>query len=57
MAQGVKDLVLSLEKTGLLLWNGFDLWPRNFLMSQSMAKKKGNSSYRCKGMREREKPP
>lgn len=28
MVQRVKDLVLSLEWLGLLLWPGFDPWPR-----------------------------
>ena len=31
-AQQVKDPVLSLDRLGLLLWLGFDPWPRNFCM-------------------------
>ena len=30
MEQRVKDLVLSLQWLGLLLWHGFNPWPRNF---------------------------
>ena len=29
MAQQVKDLTLSLQQLGLLLWHGFDPWPGN----------------------------
>ena len=32
MAQWVKDLALSLQQLGLLLWPRFDPWPRNFHM-------------------------
>ena len=32
VAQWVKDLVLSLQQLGLLLWHRFDPWPRNFCM-------------------------
>ena len=32
--QWVKDLALSLQQLGLLLWCGFDRWPRNFHMLQ-----------------------
>ena len=28
--QQVKDLALSLQWLGLLLWRGFDPWPGNF---------------------------
>lgn len=37
--QWVKDLVLSLQLLGLLLWHGFDLWPKNFSMPQLPPKK------------------
>ena len=30
MAQQVKDLAWSLQGLRLLLWRGFDPWPRNF---------------------------
>ena len=36
----VKDLVLSLQWLGLLLWHGFSPWPRNFHMLQERQKKK-----------------
>lgn len=29
MAQWVKDLVLSLQQPGMLLWRGFDPWSGN----------------------------
>ena len=32
VAQWVKDLALLLQWLGLLLWQGFSLWPRNFHM-------------------------
>ena len=38
MAQRVKDLVLSLQWLGLLLWRGFDPWTRNFHMLRAWAK-------------------
>ena len=41
VAQHVKDLVLSLQRLGLLLWCRFDSWPRNFHMPQAWPKKKG----------------
>ena len=40
MAQQVKDLVLSLQQLGLLLWYRFDPWPGNFHMPQVQPKKK-----------------
>ena len=33
VAQQVKDLALSVQHLGSLLWNGFDPWPGNFHMS------------------------
>ena len=40
MAQQVKDLVLSLQQLGLLLWYRFDPWPGNFHMPWLWPKKK-----------------
>ena len=40
VAQWVKDMALSLEWLGSLLWLGFDPWPRNFHVSQAWPKKK-----------------
>ena len=40
MAQQVKELALSLLWRGLLLWQGFDHWPGNFLMLWMQPKKK-----------------
>ena len=40
MAQYVKDLVLSLQQLGLLLWCGFDPWPRSFHRPQVQPEKK-----------------
>ena len=34
MAQWVKDLVLSLQRLGWLLWLGLDTWPENFHVPQ-----------------------
>ena len=34
VAQWVKDLALSLQQLGSLLWCGFDLWPGNFYVLQ-----------------------
>ena len=38
--QWVKDLVISLQHLGLLLWHGFDPWPRNFHMPWAWLLKK-----------------
>ena len=48
MAQWVKDLVLSPLWLRLLLWLGFDLWPRNTckLQEQPKRKKETNTSLR-----------
>ena len=43
MAQWVKDQALSLQQLGLLLWPGFDPWPRNFWMPWAWPKKKKKS--------------
>ena len=40
MAQQVKGPALSLLWLRLLLWLGFDPWPRNFCMLQAGQKKK-----------------
>ena len=32
VVQHVKDLALSLQRLGSLLWHGFDPWPWNFHM-------------------------
>ena len=39
MAQGVKDLALSLQQLGLPLWRGFHPWSRNFHMPRVRPKK------------------
>ena len=38
--QRIKDLVLSLQWPGLLLWYGFDPWPGNFHMLHGHGPKK-----------------
>ena len=40
MVQQVKDLVLSLQWLGSLLWHSFDPWPGNFYMLWVQPKKK-----------------
>ena len=45
VVQGVKDLALSLQRLGSLLWSRFDPWPRNFCM----AKKKGGGDLTLGG--------
>ena len=39
--QWVKDLALSLQWLWVLLWLGFDPWPREFHMPWTQPKKKG----------------
>ena len=39
MVQQVKDLVLSLQQLGSLLWHKLDSWPRNFHMPWAWPKK------------------
>ena len=34
VAQQIKDLALSLQRLGSLLWHRVDPWPRNFHMPQ-----------------------
>ena len=40
MVQGGKDLALSLQRLTLLLRQGFNPWPENFLYAASAAKKR-----------------
>ena len=40
VAQQVKDLALSVQWPGSLLWCGFDPWPRNFCMPWAWPHKK-----------------
>ena len=40
MAQWVKETALSVRQLLLLLWRGFDPWPRNIHMLQVLLKKK-----------------
>ena len=40
MAQQTKDPALSLQPLGLLLWCGFNPWPRNFHLLWCSKKKK-----------------
>ena len=42
VAQWVKDPALSLQWLWLLLWHGFDPWPRNFHMPWAQPKKNLN---------------
>ena len=44
VAKQGKDLVVSLQQLGLLLWRGFDPWPRNFHMLWARPKKGGGAS-------------
>ena len=48
MVQAGKDPALTLQQLRLLLWHGFDLWPRNFHMPwvwpKNMAR---NISFNC----------
>ena len=44
MAQQVKDPALSLQQLRLLLWRGFDPWPRNFCTLQDRPKKKNKTT-------------
>ena len=37
--QQVKNLALSLQQLGSLLWHGFDPWPGKFFMLQAQPKK------------------
>ena len=42
----VKDLMLSLLQLWLLLWYGFNSWPRNFSMLRAWPKRKVTSSFK-----------
>ena len=44
VVQQVKDLVLSQQQPGSLLWRGFDLWPGNFHMLQGQQVKQKNKT-------------
>ena len=50
-----KDLVLSLQQLGSLLWCGFDLWPWDFLRLQVWPKKKKRKEKKSERERERER--
>jgi len=39
VAQWLKELALSLQQLGSLLWCGFDIWLRNFHMPWAWPKK------------------
>ena len=45
MEQQVKDLVLSLQWFRLLLWCGFDPWPRSFHMLMAWPKRKKKARF------------
>ena len=47
----VKDPALSLLWLGSPLWRGFNPWPRNFCMLQSMAKRKKETKRKKKKKR------
>lgn len=52
VAPCVKDLILSLQRLGLLPWRGFEPWPRNFPYALGSAKnnlkiKKKKNSLMC----------
>lgn len=36
MVQWVRDLLLSLQRLGSMLWHGFDPWPVNFHTAKKM---------------------
>ena len=48
MVQCVKDLALSLQGLGLLLWCGFDPWPGNVHVLQVQPKKKKKKKQKKK---------
>ena len=56
MPQQVRDLVLSLQWLGLLLWAGLDPWPKNFYKLWVWPKKKNcflSSRFTGLGIREK----
>ena len=55
MAHWVKDLVLSLQRSGLMLWLRFDLWLRNFHTLWAKKKKKKKKRLAKKGKNSEEK--
>ena len=48
VVQQVKDLALSLQQLGLLLWHGFDPWLGNFQTYWAQTKKKKRKRKRKK---------
>ena len=48
MVQWVKDLALSLQQLGLLLWHGFDPWPKNLHIPWAWWKKKFGGKQKVK---------
>ena len=49
MAQRIKDVALSRQQLGLLLWHGFDPWPRELLHVTGMAGKKKKMTRKGSG--------
>ena len=47
VAQCVKDLALSLQWPGLLLYSRFSPWPGNFCVPQAQPKRNENSRQSC----------
>ena len=47
MVQWVKNLALSLQWLGSLLWHRFDSWPGNFHTSRAWPKKKIFKGIQC----------
>ena len=57
MAQQVKDLVLSLQQLGSLLWHGFDPWLGNFHILWEWQKKKKKKKKKEKEKKRKKKGP
>ena len=55
MVYWVKELVLSLQWLGLLLWSQFDFWPRNFHMPWSQPRKKEGKKGKKKEIKKERK--
>ena len=49
LVQRVKDLALSLQWFGSLLWHRFNPWPQNFHKLHMWPKKKGSDLLSCGG--------
>ena len=45
MAQRVRELMVSLQGLGSLLWHGLNPWPRNFCITVGAARKKKGGSW------------